>query len=209
MGVPIGSGFGASGAGALSLSLALNRLLGLGLSREEAARIAHEADVICKTGLGTVIAETFGGLDLRVKEGAPGIGEVRQIDSNCRHRLVALHYGPLSTKMLLSDLYLRQRVNNVGSTMINDLIQEPSVENFLLYSRRFSEGVGLMTERVMKVVRGMANRGFDCGMAMFGEVVFTLVPTNETEEATIAFQKISPEGDLMTANIDFEGARVM
>jgi len=54
--VPIGSGFGSSGAGALSLALALNEAFRLGLSRVEAAQVAHIAEVRCKTGLGTVIA---------------------------------------------------------------------------------------------------------------------------------------------------------
>ena len=60
--VPVGAGFGSSGAAALSLAVALNQALGLNLSQIEAAQIAHVADVECKTGLGTVIAETFGGV---------------------------------------------------------------------------------------------------------------------------------------------------
>ena len=59
--VPLGAGFGTSGAAALSLALALNEALSLGLSKIEAAQLAHVAEVECKTGLGTVIAETFGG----------------------------------------------------------------------------------------------------------------------------------------------------
>ena len=43
--VPIGAGFGTSGAGALSLALALNDVFGLGMSRMEAAQMAHVAEV--------------------------------------------------------------------------------------------------------------------------------------------------------------------
>ena len=58
--IPIGSGFGTSGAGALSLAIALNEALSLDLPQIEVAQIAHIAEVKCKTGLGTVIAEKFG-----------------------------------------------------------------------------------------------------------------------------------------------------
>jgi len=67
--VPIGAGFGTSGAAALSLALALNEVFDLGMSKIEAAQLAHIAEVECKTGLGTVAAETFGGLEIRVKPG--------------------------------------------------------------------------------------------------------------------------------------------
>ena len=50
--VPVGAGFGSSGAAALSLAFALNQALGLNLSRIEAAQLAHIADAECKTGLG-------------------------------------------------------------------------------------------------------------------------------------------------------------
>jgi mevalonate kinase len=47
--VPIGAGFGTSGAAALSLALALNNIFGLGMSKAEAAQIAHVAEIKCKT----------------------------------------------------------------------------------------------------------------------------------------------------------------
>src|SRR5512145_1993980 len=54
IGIPVGFGLGSSGAAALSLSYALNQALDTGLSRTEAAQIAHRAEIACKTGLGTV-----------------------------------------------------------------------------------------------------------------------------------------------------------
>jgi len=56
--MPIGAGFGTSGAAALSLALALNETFELGMSKMEAAQLAHIAEVECKTGLGPAIAET-------------------------------------------------------------------------------------------------------------------------------------------------------
>ena len=75
----IGAGLGTSGAAALSLALALNQVLGLGMSELEASKVAHITEIRCITGLGTVIAQSCGGLEIRTRPGAPGIGEVRQV----------------------------------------------------------------------------------------------------------------------------------
>ena len=101
--VPIGAGFGTSGAAALSLALALNDVFGLDMSRIDAAQIAHVTEVECKTGLGTVIAEAFGGAEVRVKPGAPGIGEIKHVPVPKDYVVACLTFGPLPTKKFLTD----------------------------------------------------------------------------------------------------------
>ncbi len=64
----------------LSLSYALNDALNIGLGRNQTAQIAHHGDIACKTGLGTVIAESVGGFEMRTSIGAPGIGTLEKID---------------------------------------------------------------------------------------------------------------------------------
>ena len=95
--VPTGAGFGTSGAAALSLALALNDVFDLGLSTIEAAQLAHITEVECKTGLGTVIAETFGGVEIRVEPGAPGVGKVKQVSVSKDLLLACLTFGPMPT----------------------------------------------------------------------------------------------------------------
>src|SRR6478672_10873642 len=51
--IPVGFGLGSSGAAALSLSYALNEAFNIGLNTKEAAQVAHNAEIACKTGLGT------------------------------------------------------------------------------------------------------------------------------------------------------------
>ena len=55
--MPFGSGFGASGAGALGCAYALNAHFDLGLTANQAAAVAHVAEVTNRTGLGDVIAQ--------------------------------------------------------------------------------------------------------------------------------------------------------
>ena len=77
--MPLGSGFGASGAGALGCGLALNSHFNLGMMANQVAAVAHCAEVVNRTGLGDVIAQNTGGLVVRLLPGAPGIGRVDRI----------------------------------------------------------------------------------------------------------------------------------
>ncbi|MCX9088119.1 MAG: pantothenate kinase, partial [Candidatus Methanoperedens sp.] len=79
--IPIGAGFGASGAGALSAALSLNEALSLDLTFKEVAGAAHCAEVTNMTGLGDVTGMTFGGMVIRKKAGAPFRGIIDKIPS--------------------------------------------------------------------------------------------------------------------------------
>src|SRR5919202_744741 len=98
--IPIGFGLGSGGAAALSLSYTLNDAFRTGLSTIEAAQIAHNAEVACKTGLGTVIAEFAGGFEIRTNAGAPGIGTIEKIELN--HKAIILCMSQISTKSFMS-----------------------------------------------------------------------------------------------------------
>ncbi len=69
--IPVGGGFGASGAGAFSTALALNSALGLGKTYNELSYVAHAAEVKNRTGLGDVAGMTLGGTVIRLGPGTP------------------------------------------------------------------------------------------------------------------------------------------
>lgn len=208
--VPIGCGLGSSGAGALGLAFALNEALGLGLTKIEVAQAAHVAEVKCKTGLGTVIAELSGGLEIRTKPGAPGIGEVKLIKVDGDYVVVCLPFGPMSTKKALTDPRLRRLINRYGGKLVEELVAQPTVGRFLELSRSFAEKTMLISERVRKVLTDVNNRGFASSMAIFGETVFSVVKQNESEELTRIFRKHAKvQHDVINAEIDFTGARIL
>jgi len=207
--VPIGAGFGTSGAAALSLALALNNVCGLGMSRIEAAQMAHVAEVECKTGLGTVIAEAFGGVEVRVRPGAPGIGEIKNVPVPKDYVVACLTFGPLPTKKLLKDEETRKRVNKFGGKLVDKLIEEPNVKNFMNFSRQFTEQIGLMTQRIRRTLNAADNADFICSMPMFGESVFTLIKQESLEELLQIFRKYGPDEKIIVSEIDFEGARLL
>ena len=207
--VPIGSGFGSSGSGALSLAFALNQALELGLSRVEVAQIAHVAEVQCKTGLGTVIGETYGGVEIRVKPGAPGIGQIKHIPLT-QYAVVSLHFGPISTAHILGDPKIRQRINDFGGRLVDKLIDRPTACNFMAYSREFAECVGLMTGRMWAVLKDADHLGFTCSMMMLGESLFSLVKRDRVAELHNVFCQHAPsEESIIVSDIDFQGARLL
>ena len=205
---PIGAGFGTSGAAALSLALALNEALGLGMSKIQCAQIAHVAEIECKTGLGTVIAETFGGLEIRIKPGAPGIGEIKCLPTPENAVVVCHVFGPLSTRKYLTDGETRSRINRFGGELVDELVKVPTVINFMMLSRRFAEHVGLITERVRNVLNAADKAGVICSMPMFGECAFTITDGDRLERILDVFRRNGSGGRTFVSTVDREGARL-
>lgn len=208
--IPIGAGFGSSGAGALGLALALNEALSCDFSRVEAVQVAHTAEVECKTGLGTVVAEASGGLEIRTKPGGPGIGEVRKIPIENDYAVACLSFGPIPTGEVLTSEKFRQRINRVGEELLDQLITEPKPHLFMELSRKFAEHVGLVSPRIRKILTKTDSRGLTCSTAMLGETVFTLVEKDNLENLLPIFRRhTSSQHTIILSEIDFEGARLL
>ena len=173
--VPIGCGFGASAAGALSTALALNELLTLDMTLNEVAQIAHCAEVENSTGLGDVIAETYGGVVIRKKPGAPGIGVIDSIPyRNERISYVAL--GTKLTKSVLAEggVELKRRINEAGKEALKVLVQKPTLATFMHVSREFSLRIELISETCKDAIEAVAAEGKVASVAMLGETVFVI-----------------------------------
>ena len=207
--VPLGAGFGSSGAGALSLSLALNEVLELGLTRIQAAQKAHTAEILCRTGLGTVIAETFGGLEIRTKPGAPGIGEVKHIPLSSDYVFASLSLGSLPTRKALSNRNLRALINKWGHEFMHRILARPTLESVLIFSRKFAENIGLVTKQVRRVLQQTDAAKIICAMPLFGEGIFSVAKQWEIEELVRIFEKHGSPEDIIVTEIDFEGARLI
>jgi pantoate kinase len=174
--LPIGAGYGTSGAGAASLSLALNSAFESQFSRTEALKIAHIADVEASTGLGTVASVSEGGLAVRVEPGAPGIGTVRRLALPSNLRVVSGSFGPISKVRVLSNRVLRKRVNSCGRRLTVRLLSHPDASNFASLSRRFADCLGLISVRVRNVLNTLDGRDVVASMMMLGDGVFCIVP---------------------------------
>lgn len=206
--IPIGAGLGSSGAGALSLAYALNKVLDLGLSKIEAAQEAHIAEICCGTGLGTVIAEYFGGLELRSKPGAPGIGIIHPIPIQEDYVVICLNLNSLPTRNFLVDVSLRNIINNIAPKYIKRLAEESTLNNFLTFSREFAEQTGLINGRIRKILNITDKKNFVCSMPMFGNGIFSIISPERASTLLEILQKYGSSDQIILSKIDFEGAKL-
>jgi pantoate kinase len=169
--LPFGAGFGASGAGALGAAHALNSFFDLGLTADGAAAVAHEAEVMNRTGLGDVIAQNAGGLVVRLQPGAPGTGRIDHIPVP-QLPISYVVRGPISTKQVLSDKKVMAAVNAAGEAALKELLKKPTFKNFLQQSRRFTVLSGLASDWALQAIEAVEAAGGMASMIMLGDAVF-------------------------------------
>jgi pantoate kinase len=208
--VPIGAGFGTSAGGALTAGLALSKALDLPLTYNQIGRIAHVAEVQCKTGLGTVGPLMLGGCIVTVEPGAPGICVIDRIPLSDDYVIVAGIFGSTPTKQVLASAEKRREVNLWGRKTLEAILTEPSVENFMARCLDFAEKTGFMTKRVRRLVK-LAEEAGAVGVAqnMVGEAAHALVLEENAAEIAEAFKQVLPNEKILTAKIDFQGARLV
>lgn len=208
--VPIGAGFGSSAGGALTTSLALSKILGLNLTFNQIGRIAHVAEIKCKTGLGTVGPLMLGGCIITLEPGAPGIATIDRIPISTDYVIVAGVFGPIPTKEVLSSSEKRLAVNKWGKETFQKILAEASLENFLFCCREFAEKTGFTTEKVRKLLK-LADKAEAIGAAqnMVGEAVHALTTLENAENVVEAFKQVLPQEKILMAQIDIQGARLM
>ncbi|MCZ6648259.1 MAG: hypothetical protein O7B30_03305 [Thaumarchaeota archaeon] len=213
--VPIGAGYGSSGSAGLSLALALNESLGLGLTITEAAQIAHLAEIECGTGLGTVLAELYGGPEIRISSGAPGIGKISKFHLGRKSVAGTICFGPLETKHVISNPELVRKINLIGRPALQRLLKDPSVDLFLELSRKFSVALGLMSDRLLGILNYAESCGLICGMGLFGETLFSLITEDSRNEfdrivaSDRSFETLPSRPEIIFSRIDNQGARLL
>jgi pantoate kinase len=203
--VPVGYGLGCSAAVALSLAYALNSAFRTNYTKEQLGTMAHNAEVMCRTGLGDVLASYHGGFEIRVKGGAPGIGQIKKISSES-YSAIMICFSPISTKQFLRDRLAS--INGLGGKMVDKLVQSKNVDHFHDYSIEFANYVDIITPKMKSVIDDLKNNGIRCGVALFGETIFTLVKP-EMEEKVISILDKYPDGIIIKSKIDQVGARLV
>lgn len=168
--VPLGAGFGVSGAMALGTALAANRVFDRRLSENELVTIAHGAEVRAGTGLGDVVAQARGGIPIRLEPGGPAHNLLDAVPARARVEYVT--FGELSTEDVLSGD--TERLTVAGKAALSRVVEEPTLASFIFASRRFAREAGLLTENVREAIEDVADAGGQASMAMLGDTVFAL-----------------------------------
>ena len=168
--VPVGAGFGVSGALALGTALAANDVFDRGLSENELVTVAHGAEVQSGTGLGDVVGQARGGFPVRLDPGAPAHGTMDGVPATGRVEYVS--FGELSTEDVITGD--TEQLTLAGKQSLSTLVADPTLETFMQASRRFAREADLLTPRLREAIRDVAAAGGEASMAMLGETVFAL-----------------------------------
>lgn len=192
--LPLGCGFGLSGASALATAYAVNELLELGRSEEQLAMTAHVAEVENLTGLGDVCAQYHGGCLVKLQEGHPLAAERLPVPEQ---PVYYRYFGPIQTKEVLRDAEQKERINRAADAAlrgIEELMKSNSNSiNFnecIKISKSFALNSGLLRDRrVQHVIQEIENENGYASMIMLGNAVFSTQPFEGAKETMLSIQK--------------------
>ncbi len=191
--LPIGAGFGLSAAAVLASLIATNRLLDLGMDDREIALLAHEEEVLHRTGLGDVSACQGGGLVVRTKPGIDGVTE-RRFDLT--GPLYAVSFGPIPTPRVLGS---EERMQQVSAAFPASTPKD--TRDFFRLCREFTERSGLITREVKNTLEQCDAAGVPASMTMLGNGVFAC--------GKDARGVLEPQGDTYEFHVAQEGVHIV
>ena len=192
--LPISAGFGTSAGFALGVSYTLPKLLGLNLSFNKSGEIAHLTEIEKSSGLGDVISEMHGGLVIRLKEGSPVIAKIDKIPITQPIYVITKTLGALNTKDIIDNPEYQKRINKSGKELLNILLSNPSIENFIKLSRQFSENAKLINPELHEILEIMDEESIGSSMAMLGNTAFCLSNSPDINIENCIVTKINTSG---------------
>ena len=193
--LPVGCGYGASGSGALGTIFGLNKLLNLNLTNLESGRIAHIAEVVNKTGLGTVCGQLGKGLCVLKEPGYPCTYERLKYPNDLL--VICGSFGTIKTKSILSDEILSLNIKQAGKIALNKLLLEPNYKNFVKVSFQFVENTHIMEVLNLEKTKDLLNdlRKLDiigASMNQLGRSVYTFCKKGKEKEVFEIFNTYKP-----------------
>ena len=188
--LPLGCGFGLSGAAALATAYALNELLSMHKDNETLAMIAHVVEVENRTGLGDVCSQYHGGCLVKLKEGSPLTADRLPI---AEQPIYYRYFGPIQTSEVLGNREQTTRINRAADVALNTLQMltdaKPSNELFnacFAVSKQFSVESGLLSDaRVIDTITSIETAGGVASMIMLGNGVFSTHPFEDAVETRL------------------------
>ena len=188
--LPLGCGFGLSGAAALATAYALNELLSLHKESEALAMTAHVAEVENRTGLGDVCSQYHGGCLVKLKEGSPLTADRLPI---AEQPIYYRYFGPIQTSEVLGNREQTTHINRAADVALNVLqtltSAKPNADLFnacFSVSKQFSVESGLLSDaRVIDTIARIEAAGGVASMIMLGNGVFSTHPFEDAVETRL------------------------
>lgn len=175
--LPLGCGFGLSGASAIASSYAVNHLLNLRKSNKELAIMSHIAEVENKTGLGDVVNQFYGGFCMKLKPSSHFVIErlpINNDDVYCRY------FSKISTKSIITNPNLKDNINNSASAALDEvqglMKQNKKIKfsDIIKISKAFAVNSGLLKDkRTIEAIAKIERNNGNASMIMLGNAVFS------------------------------------
>lgn len=161
--IPVGAGFGASGAATLSTAVAANVAFELGYSDERLLEASHRAEVAAGTGLGDVFVQSAGGLAYDT-----GTEQARVFpDASISY----LSHGGIATASVLDNEATMTRIETAADTAFSAFDPDAPLRELFQTAWTFAEATGMVTDWVATTVEQVNQDGGAATMAMVGETV--------------------------------------
>ena len=173
--LPLGSGFGMSGASALATAYATNSLLGLGKTDLELAKVAHRAEVVSKTGLGDVVNQYFGGFF--VKHVSSSKFEVKKLPIK-PIPIYCMSHGKLLTSSILTNKTLIKKINVEAEKALKKIKTLPTVSfgDITSLANAFTKNTGLVTPEISGQIQEIEARGGHAAQILLGNALVSDIP---------------------------------
>ncbi len=177
---PMGAGYGTSAAAALTTAFAINDLLEFKLPEIELWQTAHKAEIENRTGLGDILGlYSNSKFELRIKEGAPGIGIVKSLKLSIEdYDLYTYSLGPLSKKDILTDPKKRLIITNKGQESFDKLSNNATFDNFCSIALDFAKAINLLPQKLWDLLDSLP-KSIKASQIMLGESLYFFVPKGE------------------------------
>ena len=208
--VPIAAGFGTSAAGTLASCLALADASDMPVSFNQIGRAAHVAEVLNRTGLGTVSALLCGGFVLVKEPGAPGIGAVDRLRFPAGHSIVCAYLGSMQTRDALARNGEHSRYRVAARAALRAIGMNPTLSVFLAESRKFGKQAGFETPKVTRLIATMISAGaIGAAQNMIGEAAHAVVEDSKATKILKTVRSAFPTAKVFTSHIENQGVRLL
>jgi len=190
--LPVGCGYGASGAGAIGAAIGLTCVLGLPLTLNQAGKIAHIAEVMNNTGRGTVGGQLFAGFNITTQAGYPFLLDKLIVPPGIK--IICGTFGPVFTNTILSSWEWKEKIRRVGAKTYEALFARPNIQTFMDVSRKFVTDVGMLEalhlDNVKDLMAELNNlKIVGASMNQLGQSVFAICNVKQVSAVKKVFEK--------------------
>jgi len=210
--LPVGCGYGASGSGALGTVYGFNRILNLGLPDIEKGRIAHIAEVMNRTGLGTVCGQLRGGLCILKEPGYPCVSESINFSQNLK--ILCGSFGMIHTKSILTDPVLNSKIKKAGRRAQKKLLQHQDEKSFINASIDFVKETNILNILNLTKIKDLMTRLnnlkiLGASMNQLGRSIYAICKEKNEKEVLEILNTYKPEIEIFKLSINKSGPKLI